>query len=283
MIWSVILYILAGLFGLFILFLLLILFSPFCLDLRWKWVGDDSGDCTVSLWWIHPFIITGKYNFPEDDFSLKITWWKIQRKKNQIQSSESEENYEITPAKLETEPATKAGLEEKKTGISEKKVEIQEPTTETVEKKFGKIDNLIEKIKRNEYLFFLRQKKWREKISRWFIGFLKSFRYMIRWNLFSATIKAGVEDPAVLGKIYGYYEAISNGIDIRNSRFNIMFEPVFMKNCFEGFGEIRIRSSIGNLLAPVGIAIFTFPYLNTFIVWYRLRRRSRKMKDNKKT
>ena len=84
--------------------------------------------------------------------------------------------------------------------------------------------------------------------------------------------KVGIEDPEALGKIYGGFNAVYRTLALDKRRISISFEPVFMQNYIELDSCIVIRTSIIQILAPFAIAIVTFPYLSTFLVWHRYRR-----------
>lgn len=274
-------YIIAGV-GVVFLFLLLVLFTPFHMDARFCNL-QDSSEASVSLWWIHPFFISFFYNYRENDYYLRIVWWKISKKKEAKEELETGVKPEETIQEVEETSAAVAEpeMEEKMEESTGKEIESEQPTIETVVKKPGKMDNLIEQIKRSRIIFFIRHKKWREKIISWLFRFLKSFCRLVRFECFKAHIRAGVEDPAVLGRIFGYYKAISNGLQLNEYGFNLFFEPVFMKNHFEADGAVKISSSVGNLLKPLGIAFFTFPYFSTFFLWRSYKREMKRISSKK--
>ena len=94
---------------------------------------------------------------------------------------------------------------------------------------------------------------------------------VVRFDHVRINVKAGIEDPAELGKMYGWFTA-GNGL-LFGSRKNIMlrFEPQFMRSFLACDGSIGLRTSAASVLMPVVIALCTFPWLRAFFVWRRLR------------
>lgn len=276
--WSVAFYIIAGLIVTFLL-LLLVLFTPFHVDARFCSLQNCS-KATVSLWCIHPFFISFYYNWKEKDYYLRIVWWKMSKKKiaQKDLGTPAKPDEQIKEVEEKSEAVAEPEIEEKTEDTTPKNIQIEQPTIETVEKKSGKMDNLIERIKKSRIIFFVSHKKWRGKILSWLFRFFKTFRCLVRFECFKAYIRAGVEDPAVLGKIFGYYQALSKGLQLNEYGLDLFFEPVFMKNHFEADGAVKISSSIGRLLTPFGVAFLTFPYINTFFLW---RSHKRKMKRSR--
>lgn len=276
MIWLIILYIVAGLLFL----LLLLLFAPFYLEAKLNWKGN-FGNARVSFWWIHPFLVSIRYDSDKNDITAMIARWKIQKKEKEEPTETPQSTESPFFDQTEKDYSQEESIPEKPE-ISSEKPEIQSKTTESVEKNAGKMDNFIGKLKKGKFLFYLKQSVWIKKIIKWLSRVIRSFGYMINFNYLTAYIRAGIEDPVILGKIYGYYNAISNGLDIKNSRCRLLFEPVFMENYFEGNGEIKLRSSVRNLLLPIGTAIFTFPYLSTLILWWRIKHINKNKGNEKK-
>ncbi len=274
--WLVIFYIILGLAVAFFLLLMTVIFTSFYVETRFCRLQSNS-NVSVSFWWIHPFFISFFYNYRENECYLRIAGWKMVKKKTaqkELEEPEQPEDKSVKEVeqKLATEPEM-GKMEDK----PQKDTQIEKPIVEKVEKKPGKMDNLIGRIKKNWIIFFLSHKKWRGKILSWFLRFFKTFRKLVHFEYFKADIRAGVEDPAVLGRIFGYYQAISNALQLSEYEFQLFFEPLFMRNHFEIDGAVKIKSSIGSLLAPLGAAFFTFPYISTFFLWLSYRRKMKRI------
>ncbi len=278
--WSVAFYIIAGL-GVVFLLLLFMLLAPFHVDARFCSM-QNCRNALVSLWWIHPFFISFFYNYRENDYYLRIAWWKMIKKK----LTQKEEETPVEPVEQIKEEEKSADVAEpeiegKMEETARKNTQIEQPILETVEKKQGKMDNLFERIKKSRFIFFASHKKWRKKIFVWLLRIFKSFCHLVHFDCFKADIRAGVEDPAVLGRIFGYYQAISNGLQLKEYGIKLFWEPVFMKNHFEAEGAVKISSSLGRLLAPFGVAFLTFPYISTFFLWRSYKQKIKRISSEK--
>lgn len=280
--WSVVFYIFSVTAGIIAFLILLLLFAPFFLDARICYISNGS-NVTVSFWWMHPFLISVNYNLRENDIAVKIAWWNIRKKVDNRDASEESVDSEAQTGFInaESEEISETESVEKSQSMTTEIVEIQEKKPENVEKKTGKVDNLINRIKNSRAFFFLNNQKWRLKMFSWFIRIVGTFRSLVHFDYFKANFKAGLEDPAVLGRMYGYYQAILKALQLENSKkIDFSFEPVFMQNYFDGDGAVKIRSSVGNLLAPFGVAVLTFPYFQTLLLWFRFKRKLKKIKKN---
>ncbi|MBN1308576.1 MAG: hypothetical protein JXA18_11700 [Chitinispirillaceae bacterium] len=134
-----------------------------------------------------------------------------------------------------------------------------------------KKDNWFQRLRRNRYLFFVGNAAWRDKAVRWILRVTRTLFSVVRFDRCEASIRAGVEDPMVTGTIAGTSLAVVHGLTMRRP-YMINFEPVFMTNHFECSAVLRIGTSLSRLLAPVAVAIVTFPAVHTLLLVWRLRR-----------
>jgi hypothetical protein len=121
---------------------------------------------------------------------------------------------------------------------------------------------------------FLFNEKWRHKILRWLRASVVRFFHIVSVPCFTLHVKLGLGDPSQTGKAFGYYIAAKNALAVagRNSRKEILFEPVFDREIVEADGRIEISSSIARLCLPVVLAVLTFPYVHTLILVLRARK-----------
>ena len=144
-----------------------------------------------------------------------------------------------------------------------------------------KKDNWLKRLERNRYLFFVRNAGWRSKVLNWLLRVLGTFFRLIRFDRFQLAIRAGTSDPALTGTLSGIYQAMSYGLPLKYPQV-LTFEPVFMRNHFECDGGIRVRTSLGRVLMPAGVAVITFPWVHTIrLVWCVYRRERRYRKERK--
>lgn len=296
MVWSTILIIIGSILTFLLLLLLFIILSPFYLGTKFSW-ADNKGQGYVSFWWVNPLVVYFKYDLATKAQKIIIAGWKIGEKKNAAEAPVSEN---IPPQESKAPVVAKYVPELPREEVKEREIEIpeekpeviekempqeiygpevtaktEEPVVEKpkkVEKKAEKKDNILTRLKKNRVLFFLRSRRWREKVTGWILRVFKSLFRIIRFDSLKLQVKAGLEDPSSVGAIYGIYEAVKFGLLDQNRKFDIRFEPVFMEDHLELRGETGIRSSIARLLVPFFVALFSFPYISTLILWRRSRK-----------
>jgi hypothetical protein len=122
-------------------------------------------------------------------------------------------------------------------------------------------------------LVFLRESSWRAKIFRWLCSSFVRFLHIISLSRYRLRVKAGLDDPGKTGEAFGYYIALKHVLFATgNSRKEIVFEPDFTHDVLEAEGELEIATSVARLCLPVVLAIITFPFIQTFILYRRAKR-----------
>jgi len=168
------------------------------------------------------------------------------------------------PEAEEYEDAHTAGPSDK-----EKRTERGKGSVKEKKKIFGFMDS--QRVKR--VLVFLRAASWRHAILRWLRASIVRFFHVVSVSRFRLYVKLGLSDPGRTGQAFGYYIAAKNALaDVGNSRKEILFEPVFNQEIAEAEGAIEISSSLARLCLPLVLAVATFPYLRTLIVYWKVKR-----------
>ena len=122
-------------------------------------------------------------------------------------------------------------------------------------------------------LVIVRDASWRRKIFRWLIASIARFFHIVSVSRFKLYVRLGLSDPSRTGQAYGFFVAAKNALaDNGNSRKEILFEPVFDSEIAEADGEIEISSSLARLCLPLVLAVATFPFLHTLMVYLRVKR-----------
>lgn len=133
----------------------------------------------------------------------------------------------------------------------------------------SKIKSTINDIKRNRLYKIISDKPLRKKLLRW----LKlSFRHITRAISFEKLklhARIGLQDPATLGKIYGYFSAAQSALTPRRYNIDLSMEPVFTEKCLDIDSEAKIKTTLSIILWQLIIIAGAFPYL-------RLRKMIRK-------
>lgn len=178
------------------------------------------------------------------------------------------------PLPVPTSSATEQQAESA-TGSEEPDARSAQSMHENMAEKGNWWHNTIVKLKRNRYVYFVMNRAWRTKVLRWVIRFFRSLFYIVTFDRFALSLRAGVEDPVVLGTVYGFIEAVTFGLSMEKKPV-IRLEPLFMQNHFEASGAFRLRTSLLQLSRPLIGAVVTFPFLTTGFLWLRHRRIVRK-------
>ena len=138
-------------------------------------------------------------------------------------------------------------------------------------------DNWLKRLQRNRYVYFLKNSRWRNKVLRWFIRVVRLLLRIVVFDRFRFSVRAGNENPMLVGVLFGLYEGIRSALPMRKP-YIIEFEPVFMDNCFEGEVRFRTTTSLFRVLFPVGTAILTFPLLHSLRLGWRYYRAEKRRK-----
>jgi hypothetical protein len=141
----------------------------------------------------------------------------------------------------------------------------------------GGLFGFLRRPRVRKVMVFLRDAWWRDKIIRWLKASIVRFFHIVSVTRFRLHVKLGLSDPCQVGRAYGYYIAVKNalmdtGTRARNSRKEISFEPVFNQEIADADGSIEISSSVARICLPVVLAVVTFPYFHTLILYFRTRR-----------
>ncbi len=141
----------------------------------------------------------------------------------------------------------------------------------------GKRESRLQRLSRNPVLFFLKNGAWRGKIIRWILRVLSSLFRIIRFDRFGLALRAGVENPMIVGTVFGFHRAFISTLPERE-RSAVLFEPVFMENRLEGSFHFRTVTSLFRLMLPALVALFTFPLFHTLWLLLRLYLNERRRK-----
>jgi hypothetical protein len=159
-------------------------------------------------------------------------------------------------------------------GAHEESVRNEDTRKASGEKPATRKKPVMRKIRESTVYFFFRRKKLLRKAGQWIVRVLKSVFRVVAFDRFHLRFRSGFPDPSATGMLYGYFIGIKKALALPDGKkFSIAFEPAFRQTTtFELSGSIRAKTSLARLLAPLMIAIFTFPYLTGFVVWRRYRK-----------
>lgn len=292
------LHILLGAFIVFLFICITLLVAPFSFLLHLKRVSRLES-ARAELFWLHPWVLSGTFDLRNKTIDIRIFGRGFVRpgtgeRKAPDRASGSKIDVPAIPlhreaGSLRHEPDEDSAYETAKSGYRAEQRSSpgpgpEEPNAVPVdhpEKKkegfFARLRLMREKIRNSplqKVLFFLRQEKWRHKILSWLARTVSPLFHLLVLHRLSVRARVGIPEPSVTGRLYGYWAGISHALTTGiRSRSDIVFEPVFDRECLEIEANLSIRTSLFRAMAPVVVMILTFPYFSTFMVW----RASRKM------
>ncbi|MBN1127931.1 MAG: hypothetical protein JXA71_03030 [Chitinispirillaceae bacterium] len=294
-----------------LVFMLIVLVSPFALRTDFS-IEPQASSGTVFLSWMHPVIVRMKFDIglhhlelrvfgKRVDLSSRVSRDKRPREKEEPPSSHGPvsppEAPEPSPSAPPPEAAVSAPSEGEATGYGNQRERVSGPEPmppleqpspvqdggdsvrdekkDSQEKKqrgalFKKIRTLWEKSTATYTV--LRRYRALSRAYRWSMRITAlSFRLM-RFDHFRLYARAGMDDPALLGRVYGWYAALSNCIVGSRKNCSVSFEPVFFGNDLTIAGSVGLRTSLGRVIMPAAVGLLTFPYLRAYLVWRRLKK-----------
>ncbi len=147
-----------------------------------------------------------------------------------------------------------------------------------------KIARIKNRINRQPAIFFLKQEKLRYRVWRWVVRILKRVvRVIVIRRLFIRT-ELVFTDPALGGKLFGYFESVRHAAALYSKKINLFFRPVFIQGDTKIDIDFRATTSLWKIGYPLLVAVVTFPYLTCGIaLWrfYRLNRQKKKADEKR--
>ncbi|MBD3392115.1 MAG: hypothetical protein GF418_08560 [Chitinivibrionales bacterium] len=149
------------------------------------------------------------------------------------------------------------------------------PLEEETEQPRKKRASLRQRFEQNRVVFLLRQKRLRRGVLRCIGSVLRAVLAVVRFERCAVRVRAGSDNPAGLGKAYGYFIGMRNALALHQRKdITLGFDPVFNRGeVFEFEGSIRAGTSLARVLYPVLVLVVTLPYLSAFLTWRRMKKR----------
>jgi hypothetical protein len=245
--------------------------------------GNRNGIFLVH--WIHPWIARATYRFGSGIMELRLFGWR-----GSFPGGQQAPAPDVVPDNRQTgisktvapEPAATTGRSKGPSEKSDTRIP-QSPETRSKhkEKKGPRVGNdpaippapnrlTWSNVKKT--IAVLRQGRSGGKLFRWVLRVLRFTLKIVRFDHLRLTAKAGVEDPAETGKLYGYFTALHSVLFSNRKNMDVRLEPRFMSNVLEFEGSVGLKSSIAAVVMPMVVALVTFPYISVFFVWRRLKK-----------
>jgi len=146
--------------------------------------------------------------------------------------------------------------------------------TNTKKKKnslLSRIKSKINDIKRSRVYKIISNKPLRNKLLRWLKSSIVRLIRIVPLKNLKLHAKIGVNDPAELGKICGYFYAARSVLTLRNYNVDMSMEPIFTEKRLDIDSELKIRTTISIIIWHLAAILATFPYLRVRKAWRRTK------------
>jgi len=133
---------------------------------------------------------------------------------------------------------------------------------------------LFERLRKSPVVFFLRQHRYQMKVIQWLKRVIVAVFRIVRFDKFTVVIRGGIGDPVVTGILYGILTSIKQALQTGIGRpHSLVYEPDFdIVPSLTGSAAIKLHTSLFRVLLPLIVALVTFPYLSTILLWLRVRK-----------
>jgi hypothetical protein len=272
-----------------------IMAAPFVLTAQFSTLSNDRNGIFLFRW-VHSWIAFVKYDLGNKTLEIRLLGWtrKIAGAAGNIADDQSEAT--SGPSGAETGKSNRAlnAVAPERPGTESSRIEKSSPPESMYTRKKGlsfgdSPDRPIPRAdgKKNEApsspnrftwskikktISILRRGRVGKKLFRWALRLLRLSLKIVRFDHLRLHARAGVQDPAETGKIYGYFAALHSILFSHRKNMDVRLEPRFMSYVFEVEGSVGLKTSIAVILMPLAVAIVTFPYIAVFFVWRRLKK-----------
>jgi hypothetical protein len=268
------------------LLLLFVLLMPFRIVTEFA-VSTETRSGALLLSWIHPRIVGVHYDFADELAELTVFGKRVKtfaRETDALEKSRKSADTRSSPGRVKKEhspedpvrqsakPAGPAASPspEPSSSAGDNQPASPEPTTWSRFAQFRmRMFSYWRKLRATWRI--LHRHHMASRAFQWCMRLLSACFRVVRFDHVHINVQAGIEDPAELGKIYGWYAAGSRLLFGGRKNIALRFEPQFMQNRLAFDGSVGLRTSAARVLMPVVVALITFPWLRAFLVWRRLK------------
>jgi hypothetical protein len=263
--------------------LLVVIASPIRLSLKAVY-GEDgrNTELRAAIHCLHPLILKAEYSSTEERVRLFIFGFEKKHgvKKdgqgdtdintdsiNSINNADSTGTDNINTDGIYTDDANTDGM-------NTNSVNTDAPNTDGIDTKnintpgskenngslISKIMSKINDIKRHKVYKITGNRPLREKLLRRLKRSLIRVTRVISIEKLKLHVRAGLRDPATLGKMYGYFAAANSALALQRCRVDLSMTPVFTQKCLYIDSELKIRTTLSVILWQLTAIAAIFPY-----------------------
>ena len=270
-------------------------FSPFSLLTEFS-VSESKRSGTVHFRWLHPRIARYTFDIESRTAALHVLGWT--RRISDAAAREESPSVPAaetarSPAAPQEAPAPEGERAPEPHRAEPVRGEVEQPVYGCAAKESPSAERRVPKARRTKEkaqkerpqrsgirswqalkrtLSILNNRPWYSKLFHWGMRTLRVCVRLIRFDHLRLHATAGLHDPAEMGKIYGWYTALNHCLLARQKHIDLRLEPRFSEAVLEVKGSIGFTTSLFRLLAPMLVALLTFPYLSTWVIWRRLKK-----------
>jgi len=249
--------------------------------------GKRDTEFRAAAYYMHPLVLRAEYSAEDERFDIFILGFK----KKRGGSTGDQDGQGIDTEDIDTRDVDKDGINTNvintedtntdginKDGINTKDVNTNgidsnsintdnintSGNTEIKEEKvplMSRIKSKINDIKSRRVYKIISNKPLRKKLLRWLKR--SSIRVMrtVSIKKLKLHIRLGIQNPATLGKMYGYFSAAQSALTLQRYRVDLDMEPIFMEKCLSIDSELKIKTTLSTILWQLAMIAVTFPYL----------------------
>jgi hypothetical protein len=256
-----------------------VLFGPIICTCRGSF-GENAASADAMVFWIHPFLLRCDFDIVKRTATL-ILFKRFRLFTFALPGGGDEAPPETGPAAHKAVPPAQDKEEKQSPGFEDRGRAAHEPDESRAERPEKEPEPPGKKKKKRgawftrwkQFRVFWDDHRWRSKVLSWLKKRISGFFRIVSIRIISVRLRLGLAEPDETGAAYGYILGVTGALFTpANGRNQVLFDPVFDRECFEMEGRVRVTTSVMRLCAPLVLAVLTFPYLRTFLLVRRARK-----------
>ena len=241
----------------------------------------DRAEGIVRISWLHPKTVRCVLDIRKGTLEVVAFGMRISKRETAAAAAKEEKkaaevSAEPFAAMHGTEPgAPGAQLSKEEETVSKpQSAKDEKPAQEKspVETREKEKETISWMVRLKQIWVFAGDDSFRGKTLRWVFRMLRSLIRTCSLARVRVSVKAGFDDPAKTGLLYGWYQGVTHMLMAPGARrVEIACEPIFTDATFETAAEAELATSVARLCLPIIVAVVTFPYLHAYVLYRRAR------------
>jgi hypothetical protein len=260
--------------------------------------GPKDKDFSAAACYIHPLIFRMEYSIKDGEFKIFILGFEKRLGGGKEDNGEENINTgnigtddidkeDVYTNDINTDSVDKDSIN--KDDVNTNDINTDNANTDSVntdsvneEKKIplmSRLKSKINEIKRHKAYKVISNKPLRTKLLRWLKRSSIRVIRAISIEKLKLHVRIGLNDPASLGKIYGYFSAAQSALALQHYRADLSMTPVFTEKRLDLDSELKIKTTLSIILWQLIMIAVTFPYWSVWRVWRIIKSNSLKSKS----